>query len=164
MYNKVLAPLDGSKLSECSLGHIKEIASGCHVTEVILLTILEQPHTFIPLYGGEGQIRDTYKKQVQEQEQFKEIAEKYLTGASESLKKQGIAVRTVVIEVEANQSAAEAILNYADSNNIDLIIMSTHGRSGITRWAFGSVAERVVRHSRTPVLTIAPTGCRERTD
>jgi nucleotide-binding universal stress UspA family protein len=160
MYNKILAPIDGSKLSECSLEHVKEIASGCHVTEVILLTVLEQSHTFLPSYGGEGQIRETFQKQRNEQEQFKEMAEKYLAGASESLKKQGLAVRTVAIEAEATQSVAEAILNYAESNNIDLIIMSTHGRSGITRWASGSVADRVVRYSRTPVLTIAPKGCR----
>ena len=54
--------------------------------------------------------------------------------------------------VEGN--AADAIVDYAGKNDIDLIIMATHGRSGIGRWALGSVADRVVRHANAPVLLV----------
>jgi nucleotide-binding universal stress UspA family protein len=52
-------------------------------------------------------------------------------------------------------------LEYAAKNHVDLIIMTSHGRSGISRWLFGSVAERVSQHSTIPVLIVAPAGCRD---
>ena len=163
MYNKILAPLDGSKLSECSLAHVKEIAAGCQVRDVILLTVIERPPAVIVEYGSQTQIEEAFKQQENQQKQAKDSAEKYLTGARATLIKQGIPVQNVIIEAEENQSVAEVVLNYAEKNKIDLIVMSSHGRSGVTRWAFGSVADRIVRHSKTPVLTIAPAGCRVQT-
>ena len=65
----------------------------------------------------------------------------------------------MAIEAKTGQGVAEIILDFAEKNKMQLIIMSTHGRSGISRWAMGSVADRVVNHSKTPVLTITPTGC-----
>jgi nucleotide-binding universal stress UspA family protein len=55
---------------------------------------------------------------------------------------------------------ADEILNYATDNKVDLIIMSTHGRSGVSRWFFGSVAEKVIRHATVPVLISPPRGTR----
>jgi nucleotide-binding universal stress UspA family protein len=54
----------------------------------------------------------------------------------------------------------QKILSYAEKNHVDLIVMSTHGRSGLSHFLFGSVAEKVSRHSRVPVLLISPEGCR----
>lgn len=54
----------------------------------------------------------------------------------------------------------EAILDYAKANNVDLIVMSTHGRSGVSKFMLGSVADRVVRHAVQPVLLVTPPGCR----
>jgi nucleotide-binding universal stress UspA family protein len=159
MYKRILAPLDGSKLGECSLEHVKEVANGCHVSEVVLLTVI-QPELFSIDYGSQSQIEEEIREIEEAQKRARQKAEQYLKKASEKLKKHGIAVKSVVIQPEVLQSAAEIILDYSNNNNIDLIIMSSHGRSGITKWAFGSVAERVVRHSRTPVLTIVPAGCR----
>jgi len=155
MFNRILAPLDGSKQSECSLGYVKEIATGCHVTEVVILTVLEPTNRLQFFYPNKRQ-----EVQVKEEEQAKEAGEKYLAQVEENLKSQGFSVKTILIQAGLYQSAAEAILNYADNNQIDLIVMTTHGRSGITRWAFGNVSERVVRSSRKPVLTITPEGCR----
>jgi nucleotide-binding universal stress UspA family protein len=56
--------------------------------------------------------------------------------------------------------AAEATINYAEKDHVDLIIISPHGRSGISRWTFGSVVERVLRHSIVPGLSVAPAACR----
>jgi nucleotide-binding universal stress UspA family protein len=159
MYNRILAPVDGSKLAECSLEHVKEVASGCHVSEVILLTVIE-PEPFYADYGTQSHIEDEIRKKAEIQKKAKEKAEQYLEQSKENFKKQGITAKSVLIQLEINQSVAEIILDYANNNDIDLIIISSHGRSGITKWAFGSVADRVVRHSRIPVLTIVPAGCR----
>jgi nucleotide-binding universal stress UspA family protein len=163
MYTKILAPLDGSKLSECSLEHIKEIATGCHVREVILLTVLEQFSPIFAEYSNLTQIEAKTQEKEVEEKRARETAELYLEKTDEKLNKQGISVQNVLIQPEENQTVAEIILNYANNNNIDLIVMSTHGRSGITRWAFGSVADRVLRYSKVPVLTVVPAGCRKET-
>ena len=65
-------------------------------------------------------------------------------------------VQPVVIQGKV----AEGILDYVVKNQVDLIMMSTHGRSGPSRWALGSVADRVIRHSLIPVLIVSPKGCR----
>ena len=69
---------------------------------------------------------------------------------------EGMNVSGVMLEGKA----AETIVDYATTKGVDLIVMSTHGRSGPSRWAFGSVADRVVRTSPVPVLMAVPRGCR----
>ena len=153
MYRKILAPLDGSELSECTLGHLMEVAKGCQVPEVVLLYVVE------PYHQGEMHYRHRYlseedirKRDVEEEAYGKE----YLARVAEKVKKDGLSVKTAM----AYGIPAEEIINYAEKNEVDLIIMSTHGRSGITRWALGSVADKVIRHSITPVLIAAPRSCR----
>jgi nucleotide-binding universal stress UspA family protein len=160
MFNKILAPLDGSKLSECALEYVKEVATGCHVSELVLLMVLEPNPALDAGFHNLRQLEADSQEKENMRKKAKETAEHYLEKVKEPLNKQGLAVQSVVIQTEENKSTAEEILNYAKDNNIDLIIMSTHGRSGITRWAFGSVTDRVVRHSRVPVLTVVPAGCR----
>lgn len=150
MYKKMLVPLDGSELSECVLNHVRAIATGCQVPEVVLLGVAE-PTSYQAYYrvGIEPRIGDMQKE-------TEKYVESYLSKAADSLKKDDIAVQTVVV----SGRPAEEILDYANKNRVDLIIMSTHGRSGVSRWVFGSVTDRVVRHSAAPVLTISPPGCR----
>ena len=147
MYKKILAPVDGSEFSECSLAHVKAVASGCRVPEVVLLKVIEP---LPPAYEtGEEWRRDVEKRVAAD-------ARDYLSQLADSLKKDGIAAEIVI----AHGKADEEILDYAGKNKIDLIIMSTHGRSGIGRWVMGGVADRVVRHSMAPVLIVSPDGCR----
>lgn len=160
MYNKILVPIDGSKIAECTFGHIQEIAGGGQAKEVILLNVLAAISPPFLEVESQYQIDAMVKQQEKEEIAFKERAQNYLVGAVEYLKTQGVTAQFVMIKPEATQSTADVILNYAEKNNIDLIIMSTHGRSGISRWAFGSVADRVIRHSVTPVLIVSPKGCR----
>ena len=101
------------------------------------------------MVGIEDRVRDMQKE-------TEKYVESYLSKAADSLKEDGIAVQTVVV----SGRPAEQILDYANKNQVDLIIMSTHGRSGVSRWVIGSVTDKVVRHSVTPVLTISPPGCR----
>ena len=156
MYKKILVPLDGSDLAECSLAHVKAIATGCNVPEVILLRIIE-PITSFDI----GELAASNAKLASQVEQNVEKVHKtqamdYINEQVDKLKKQGLNPTGFTMFGKA----AEEILNYADKNQVDLIIMSTHGRSGISRWAFGSVADRVVHYSTAPVLIVSPPGCR----
>lgn len=150
MYKKILAPLDGSELSECTLEHLKAIATGCQIPEVVLLRVVEPlPHVY-----GDGGLPSGWHDEAQKKAE--EFARDYLAKVAVSLKKEGISAETALV----SGRAADAILDYAREHQVDLIIMSTHGRSGVTRWVMGGVADRVVRHSLVPVLTISPAGCR----
>lgn len=150
MYKKILAPMDGSELSECSMSHIKAIASGCSVPDVILLMVYEElPRSQLAAYTPS----DFFEQAKKEAQKY---AMEYLGKKADELKARGINA-SVAFE-EGNP--AEKILEYAKKNGVDLIIMSTHGRSGVVRWAMGSVADKVLRHSPVPVLTVAPGVCR----
>jgi len=141
--------------------HVAEIASGCHVSKVVLLTV--QKPIVIPgeAWSISAKQNEKLNAEIQKEEaQLEEDARSYLAREGDSLKKAGIDSEIVVLKSQETGEVAEAIMNYAEKNNIDLIVMSTHGRSGPARWAFGSVTDRVVRHSKIPVLTVAPAGCR----
>ena len=154
MYRKILAPLDGSELSECTLGHVMAVAKGCQVPEVILLYVVEPYHKEGEMhYRHVGLSEEEIRQRDLEKETY---GKEYLAKMADKMKNDGLAVETALIY----GIPAEEILNYAEKNEVDLIIMSTHGRSGISRWALGSVADRVIRHSVTPVLIAASRSCR----
>lgn len=143
MYQKILVPLDGSLFSESVLGHAREIAAGCGVPQLVLLTAIE------PLVETYRIGDDLLKKMYVD---ARATAQKYLDNLAEKLKVEGLNAQPLVVEGEP----AEVILDYAAKNKVDLIIMSGHGRSGVTRWVLGSVADRVVRNSPAPVLIAPP--------
>jgi nucleotide-binding universal stress UspA family protein len=154
MYHKILAPLDGSTFSECSLEHVKAIARGCQVPEVILLRVVEPVNsTDLSAYAEAGIDTLALMRDVET------AAKGYIDRMTAQLKKDGLSVRGVV----QVGRAADVIMALAEQNGVDLIIMSTHGRSGLGRWFMGSVAEKVVRHANVAVLTVAPPGCRQGT-
>ncbi len=148
MYKKILAPLDGSMVSECSLPHIKAITTSCGVPEVVLMMVVE------PVFNLETEATAKVGRDLMaEVEQANFDKDKaYLDGQVAKLKKDGVGAQAVL----AKGRPAETIMDYAQKNNVDLIIMSTHGRSGVTRWLLGSVTDKVVRHSPVPVLTVSP--------
>ena len=150
MYKKILAPLDGSEFSECTLEHLEAVATGCRVPEVVLLMVVEPvPVYYADVYSlGGDYSRDIEKKALDQ-------AKGYLAKVAGNLKKKGIAAQTVV----AQGRSADEILDYANKNKVDLIVISTHGRSGVSRWVLGSVADKVIRRSTVPVLIVSPAGC-----
>lgn len=152
MYKKILVPLDGSKFSECSLDHVKAIASGCHVPETVLLRVVEplSAETVTAL----AQAGDDLLSKVELDNQTE--AGNYLFAINDSLTKEGLTVQSVMVDGRP----AEEILDYAGNNKVDLIVMTTHGKTGISRWFSGSVTQKVLQHSTTPVLLISPPGCR----
>ncbi len=150
MYTKILVPLDGSEMSESSLPHVKSIALGCGVPDVILLKVVE------PVFNPEAEVTAKVGKdlltQIENENKAKDKA--YLDGMVAKLKAEGLDADSAL----GYGKPADEIIDFAEKHNVDLIIMCTHGRSGITRWVLGSVAEKVVRHSPVPVLTVSPAG------
>jgi nucleotide-binding universal stress UspA family protein len=152
MYRKVLVPLDGSELAECSLSHAKAIAKGCNASELIVLRVIE------PLSAQTISALSEVRGNLLEQLEYdnKKEAQDYISSMETSLKAEGFPA----LGVTTNGRASDEIMDYSQKNNIDIIVMSTHGRSGISRFYFGSIAEKVARHSPIPVLLISPSGCR----
>ena len=141
MYKRMLVPLDGSELSEVAFPYAKELAGRLDL-EVILL------HVHNPEEGEAVPLHQAYIERKAEimKRQTEEMRQK--TGIGQGGK--AIQVRG---ELVVGYPAAE-ILSYAENNDIDLILMATHGRSGIKRWAMGSVAEKVLRASKVPVWLV----------
>ncbi len=156
MYNRILVPLDGSKLSESSFIHAQAIAKGVGDSNIVLLTVLESSKGGFPeaIYDA-ASFEEVHEELVKANRQIQQNAENYLISKADGLRKAELEVKTEVIQADLGQGAADIIIDYARANKIDLIIMSTHGRSGISRWTLGSVTDKVIRHSGIPVLTIA---------
>jgi nucleotide-binding universal stress UspA family protein len=144
MYNKIMVPLDGSPLSECALEPAKTIVKALGLHELTLFMTVEPADSML-LRGGFG-TQDRIKAQTQA-----ESAEKdYLARIAGRLEAEGLKTDTVV----TYGLAGEEILKYAKGAAVDLIIMSSHGRSGISRRLSGSVATKVINHSSIPVLIV----------
>ncbi|HSW58396.1 MAG TPA: universal stress protein [Dehalococcoidales bacterium] len=145
MYKKILAPLDGSDYSECVLEHVKDLAVGCQVKDVVILYVIE------PVNPG---MYEVSAKMIEDADRKgEEFGQKYLAGISARLAAEGLNVETALLKGRVSDS----ILDYAVKNGVDLIAMTTHGRSGISRWILGSVADKIVRSSKIPVLLVSPT-------
>ncbi|MEE9202551.1 MAG: universal stress protein [Dehalococcoidia bacterium] len=141
MYQKVLVTLDGSSLAECVLSHATAVAKGCAIPEVWLLRVVE------PMPIGEGVTQEFIYKVYGEREK---VAREYLDGVAKGLRDQGLTVNTAVVQGQP----ADEIAGFVEKNKVDLIVMATHGRSGIGRWVLGSVSDRVLREAKVPVLMV----------
>jgi nucleotide-binding universal stress UspA family protein len=152
MYKKIMVPLDGSELAECVFPHLETIVKACESPEVIVVQAVEP--LSVP-YGREVlQLASLEQVKAFETHQ-KADAEKYLKEVVARLKKTGINARADVIYGRAGESLSD----YATNNDVDLVIIATHGRSGISRWVWGSVADRLVRSVCVPVLMVRAPGC-----
>jgi nucleotide-binding universal stress UspA family protein len=140
MYKRVLIPLDGSALAEQALPHA--IAQAKHFqAELILLRVVEPfAHARGMSLSGLEQIR----------QQAHTWAREYLESLAAYIQEQGVLVQKVTIDGRPHTGIAE----FAESNRVDLIVMSTRGQSGLSRWLMGSVADRVVRGATVPVLMV----------
>lgn len=149
MYERILVPLDGSKVGEAALPHVEELVTKMLPetnVEVTLLQVVSSLSHYI--VAGEASAQVPYTEQ--EVEQIKKRSADYLDQVGESLRTSGATVR---VRVSVGR-AAEEIIKTADAIKVDLIAMSTHGRSGISRWAFGSVTDRVLRSGDRPILMV----------
>lgn len=151
MYKKILVPLDGSELAECVLSHVKSLFKDGSEGEVTLLNVVKVDIPWAEVYDKKAFDLEAIRKPL-----FS-ASKKYLTKAASKLKSNGIKVKTEVLE--ANQ-LAESIMDYAQKNGMDLIVMTTHGHTGFKKLMLGSVAFGVLHESHVPVLLIRPESCR----
>jgi nucleotide-binding universal stress UspA family protein len=163
MYKKILVPLDGSKLAECALSHAEEIARGCSAEEVILISVTERvrgqteaPEAYeVYLASDKEGVGDTGSEVTVTLGKMQEQAQAYLARIEKALQAKGMRVRS---DVPVGKPAEE-IADFAKRSKVDIIVMSSHGRSGPSRWAYGSVTDKVLRSSCVPVLMVRAPGC-----
>jgi nucleotide-binding universal stress UspA family protein len=151
MYKKVLVPLDGSELAECVLPHVEIIAGSGRVQNVTFFRVVKP---FYPVGDYMGDTMSTIDV-VSINKEAVAAAEDYLKKVIKKVKYPGVKIGWEV--VKGNE--AESIAEYAKKNEVDLIIIATHGRSGVSRWVMGSVADRVLRSACVPVLMVRAPGC-----
>ncbi|MGI5837595.1 MAG: universal stress protein [Chloroflexota bacterium] len=144
MYRKILVPLDGSALAETAIPHATLLASATRAKlELIRITILR-------FHQQSGKGGFTVKEEAD-----KEEAVSYLQEWQRRLESQGLEVSFRVM----SGSVAESIIKYARQIQSDLIVMTTHGRTGTRLWAYGSVAYGVLRNAPCSVMVVrAPRG------
>ena len=144
MYKDILLALDGSPLAEAAVPHARALAKafGARVT---LLSVV-QPVGIYPQSGVVGPVVSIALNVEEEMESVR----RYLRTIAEQFEAEGINVEEVVREGDA----ASQICDYAHESRADLIVMSTHGRSGVQRWVYGSVADKVLRGAKVPILLI----------
>ena len=149
VFKRALVPLDGSKESEAVIPYIEELASmlGAEVTLLQVLAIVY--HVYI---SGDAPAQVPYTEE--EMKPLKASAESYLEKVGSGLKGKGV---TTKCQVRVG-AAGHEIIKLADEIGADIVAMSTHGRSGVGRLVFGSVAEKVVRTGNTPVLLVRTPG------
>ena len=149
MYEKILVPLDGSKVGEAALPFVEELvaklAPASHVEVTLIRVIASLTHWIV---AGEAAAPVSYTKE--ELELIEQKANDYLYEAGEGLRSRGAIVKTRV----SVGNAADEINKAADEINVGLVAMSTHGRSGLGRLAFGSVTARVLRGGNVPILMV----------
>jgi nucleotide-binding universal stress UspA family protein len=151
MYKKILVPLDGSELAECVLPHVETIAGGCGTAEIIFLRVVEPVAIPSAYFGADFSAEELTRLNNEHQT----AATKYIEEVVARSKYNGVKVegKTII------GRPAEVIADFTKDNGVDLITIATHGRSGISRWVWGSVAERVLRSACVPVMMIRPPGC-----
>ena len=154
MFEHVLVPLDGSKVGEAALPVIDklcdQIASGAEVQITLLGVITLLRHWVVV---GEASAPVSYTED--EMEHIKQRVMDYLDRTAETIRCKGTKVSTMV----RTGNAADEILKTANEIGSDLIAMSTHGRSGLRRLAFGSITDKILHGAEVPVLMVrAPEG------
>jgi nucleotide-binding universal stress UspA family protein len=151
MFKRILVCLDGSRLAEQIMPYATEEAIRFQ-GKLVLLQVVQEPVAFSPGIPGEAPVPVQTGVMVEETKEALNRAKDYLEKLAEPLRKKGIQVKTVAIPGRAD----EAILDYANTNSMNLIAIATHGRGGLRRAVFGSVADHVLRESGLPVLVIRP--------
>lgn len=151
-YMTIIVPLDGSRLAEGILPHVEAIAKsrGPGTVDVILVRVCEPPAVSSD-YPEDMAV--SWEEHVKQEVATCQVSGKqYLSGIEERLNQAGIKVKqhTLVGKV------ADEIIDFAEKTPSSLIAMSTHGRSGVGRWVFGSVAEKVLLGASSPILLVRP--------
>ncbi len=142
MYNTVLVPLDGSKRAETILPHVEDIALH-YKARVVFLSVIEQPHTIVGPDGIYIPPQDVLDRQQEE-------TEKYLEQRQQEFVADGLDAKSRI----TNGRVVDEIIRIAEEENADLIAMASHGRTGLARVFYGSVAAGVLHRVDRPLLLV----------
>ena len=142
-YKNILVPLDTSELAELALADALSVARLCQADLTLLHVIAPIDKVFATDLGYTVYIDQEWGDQKQQ-------ARDYLDSVCQRIDCNSLTVNRVV----ETGAPAETIIDYAKRNPIDLIVMATHGRSGLQRWVYGSVADKVLRGAHVPVLLV----------
>jgi nucleotide-binding universal stress UspA family protein len=152
MYEHLLVPLDGSETAEKALPHAEALAGAFHSTIALVRAVISPETLLAQSAAGAGGVGDMSAPldptPILEAEHSS--AAEYLAAVEARLKAKGLTVTTDVPEGDA----AEVIVERAAALGVSLIIMTSHGRSGLGRLVFGSTADAVLRHAACPLLVI----------
>ncbi len=153
MYQHILVPLDGSKLAECAVPWAQELAKRVGAEKVSLVAVIRQSKGY---RGTTDYSKAPTSPPATEPRGKKEKeAEKYLAVMAKNLQDTGIKVDTKILLGDP----AQAILFHAEHDSCDLIVMASHGRSGLGRLLKGSISDQVFRGTCKPVLMVRGPGC-----
>lgn len=159
MYRKILVPLDGSELAECALNHVKNLLRNNKIAEVVLLNVVVVDIPWRVLHVGEEGLPIPFDIHALV-DQLMDKSRKYLAKVkhrfASELPSEGVKVKTEAIE---SNGPAQTITDYSQKNGVDLIVMLTHGYTGMKKMLLGSIASKVLHESNVPVLLIRPEAC-----
>ncbi len=149
-YQHVIVPLDGSELAECVLPHLEAVASNCQITTVELIRSVPPPEVryTVGFPVDEKQEAAIYAEDVKETEEYLSKIKARLDASR----------MTVTIKVLKGKTV-DVLADYIKASDADLLLMSTHGRSGPSRWYWGSVADKLLRSICTPIFMVRAPGC-----
>jgi nucleotide-binding universal stress UspA family protein len=139
VYSRILVPLDTSELAEQALPHAAELARRFE-GELELVTVVQ---------GSREEALEGHDPQSDWDPRALE-AQEYIEGVAGRLSQEGLSVQTTIRWGDV----AEEIMAHSAESDCDLIVMCTHGRSGLGRWVYGSIADRTLRYARVPVLLV----------
>ncbi len=141
---RILVPLDGSELAELALIPAQDLAR-FHRASLVLVQVVEPVEVY-----AEGYVYGEAYAPLPATEELEKLAREYLDQVAQQLRSQGFETEQVVLRARA----PEGIVQASRDHGVDMVVMTTHGRSGLSRWVFGSVAEKVVRLSPCPLLLV----------
>jgi len=151
MFEKILVCLDGSKLAEQILPYATEEAIRFN-SRVELFHVVPEPVIDTQGIPGATGVPIEPTGALEQMRSEQKVATDYLERVASDLRKKGIVVELVIQQ----GAAGEAIIGYSQDNDVGLIAIATHGRGGLGRAFFGSVADHVLRNSGLPVLVVRP--------
>ena len=146
MFDPILVPLDGSPLSECVLPHVIAISQAFDA-KIMLLHVLDRNQA-----GTSPQFFDLLNWQINKTE-----AKLYLDRIGDRLQKSGLQTESIVLE----GPVAESITEFSQSQDMKLVILSSHGHSGLRKWGISSVTHKIILSAPTSVLIIRAHQLRE---
>lgn len=150
MYKKILVPLDGSGRAEVILPHVEEMAHRCEADVIFLQVIEPVPVQVVP----DGYVSDVRVDAASQQGSVINVAQSYLDGLRGEFRQKGIQAKSIVEQ----GPVVKTIINVAEREGVELIAMASHGRSGLSRVFYGSVAAGVLNRVARPLLLIRAEG------